>query len=119
MMRAVLGSVLALLGVVFWQRPGMSGHAWPSAIPAFTREPPTFSLEMKNGTSVVSVVSDDSPDTLLGSAMAAYRAAGWTEAPVGTRDARLFVKGEAVAAIQAQRLPAGTCLTVIQRPRGL
>ena len=119
MMRAVLGSVLALLGVVFWQRPGASGHAWPSAIPAFSRVPPTFSLEMKNGTSVVSIVSNDSPDALLASALAAYRAAGWKEAPVGTRDTRLFVKGEAVAAIQAQRLLAGTCLTVIQRPRGL
>ena len=119
MMRVVLGSVLVLLGVVFWQRPGAGNHAWPSAMPAFSRAQPTFSLEMKNGTSIVSIVSDESSEALLDSAMAAYRAAGWTESPVGTRDARLFVKGEAVAAIQAQRLPTGTCLTVIQRPRGL
>ena len=119
MMRAVLGSVLALLGVVFWQRPGNAPHRWPAAIPAFAREPPTFSLEMKNGTSVVSVVSNDSPDALLGSAMAAYRAAGWAEAPVGTRDARLFVKGEAVAALTVRPLSEGSCLTAIQRPRGL
>ena len=119
MMRAVLGSVLALLGVVFWQRPGGSGHAWPSAIPAFSRVPPTFSLEMKNGTSVVSIVSNDSPDALLASAQATYRTAGWTEAPVGTRDTRLFVKGEAVAALTVRPLSDGSCLTVIQRPRGL
>ena len=119
MMRAVLGSVLALLGVVFWQRPGASGHAWPSAIPAFSRVPPTFSLEMKNGTSVVSIVSDESPDALLDSVLAAYRGAGWTEAPVGTRDMRLLVKGEAAAALTVRPLSDGSCLTVIQRPRGL
>ena len=89
MMRAVLGSVLALLGVVFWQRPGGSVHAWPSAIPAFSRVPPTFSLEMKNGTSVVSIVSNDSPDDLLASALAAYRSAGWKKRP-SARETHVF-----------------------------
>ena len=119
MNKLILASLLACLGTVFWQRPGNAPHRWPAAIPAFARAQPTFSLEMKNGTSVVSIVSDESPESLLDSALAAYRAAGWTESPVGTRDTRLFVKGEAVAAILTQRLPAGTCLTAIQRPRGL
>ena len=119
MMRMAMLATCALMGAVFWQRPGGAPHRWPSAIPAFSRVPPTFSLEMKNGTSVVSIVSNDSPDALLASALAAYRAAGWMEAPVGTRDMRLFVKGEAVAALTVRPLSDGSCLTAIQRPRGL
>ena len=119
MTKAILAGLLACLGVVFWQRPGNAPHRWPPAIPAFSSAPPTFSLEMKNGTSVVSIVSNDSPDALLSSALAAYRTAGWKEAPVGTRDTRLFVKGEAVAALTVRPLSDGSCLTVIQRPRGL
>jgi len=108
-----------LLGVVFWQRPGSASHAWPSAIPVFAQSAPTFSVEMKNGTSVVSVTSQDSPEALLETAAAAYRAKGWAEAPIRTSDMRLFLKGEAVAAIQVQAISSGSCLTAIQRPRGI
>ena len=119
MMRVALLAACACLGAVFWQRPGNAPHRWPSAIPAFSSAPPTFSVEMKNGTSVVTVISSEAPESLLDSALAAYRAAGWTEAPIGTRAMRLFVKGEAVAALTVRPLSDGSCLTAIQRPRGL
>ena len=119
MMRMAMLATCALMGAVFWQRPGGAPHRWPSAIPAFSSAPPTFALETKGGGAVVTVISSDAPDILLDKALAAYRAAGWTEAPVGTRDMRLFVKGEAVAALTVRPLSDGSCLTVIQRPRGL
>ncbi len=119
MIRLTVLCAISFMASVFWQRPGGAPHRWPSAIPAFSSAPPTFALETKGGSAVVTVISSEAPDTLLDRAIAAYRAAGWTEAPIGTRDMRLFVKGEAVAALTVRPLSDGSCLTVIQRPRGL
>lgn len=115
---AVLAAA-AIFGIVFWQRPGNAPYAWPNAIPAFLQTTPAFSLEMKNGTSVVSVSTPGEPIAALEVAAAAYRAEGWKELPVKTSDMRLFSKGEAIAAILARAVYSGTCLTAIQRQHGL
>ena len=109
----------AIFGTVFWQRPAESQYLGPSSMPGFGEVAPKFSMEAKNGSSVVSFTSHDSPSALLDGACAAYRSAGWKELPVRTADMRLFAKGESVAAVLVQTTLQGTCVTAIQRPRGL
>ena len=112
-------AVAAIFGTIFWQRPAESRHSWPSSMPGFGQVAPKFSMEAKSGSSVVSFTSNDSPSALLDGACAAYRSAGWKELPVRTTDMRLFAKGESVAAVLVQTTRQGTCVTAIQRPRGL
>ena len=109
----------AAFGTIFWQRPAAGRHEWPSSIPGFGNAAPKFSMEAQSGSSVVSFISNASPMELLADACAAYRSEGWKELPVRAMDMRLFAKGESVAAVLVQATPQGTCVTAIQRPRGL
>ena len=58
-------------------------------------------------------------DEALERVRAAFVGAGWSMAPIRTRDMLVFARGDAVAAVLAEEVAAGTRLTAIQRKSGL
>ena len=115
----ILGS--ALFGAWFWQRPASGGGSagWPETMPVFAAGIPESAYTLKSGCSFVCTVVPGGRDEALARARAAFAEAGWSAVPIRTRDMLVFTRGDAVAAILAEEIDAGTRLTAIQRPKGL
>ena len=111
----------ALFGAWFWQRTVPSGRLadWPETMPAFASGSPDSAYATKGGGSFVCTVVPGGRDEALARARAAFAEAGWSAVPIRTRDMLVFTRGDAVAAILAEEIAAGTRLTAIQRPKGL
>ena len=114
-----LGS--ALFGAWFWQRPTSGGNSagWPSSMPVFASGSPASAYELKSGGTFVCTTVPGGRDEALARVRAAFAEAGWGAVPVRTRDMLMFTRGDAVAAVVAEEVAAGTRLTAIQRPKGL
>ena len=109
-----------LFGVWFWRRPAPTGHtAWPEAMPVFAPGTPTCAYTLKNGSSFVCTTILGGRDEALARVRAAFAESGWSLAPIHTRDMLVFMRGDAVAAVLAEEVAAGTRLTALQRPKGL
>lgn len=111
----------ALFGAWFWQRPASGGNSagWPASMPTFASGSPSSAYELKSGSSFVCTTVPGGRDEALARVRAAFAEAGWSVVPVRTRDMLMFTRGDAVAAVLAEAVAAGTRLTAIQRPRGL
>ena len=111
----------AVIGTWFWQRPVSSGRlaAWPASMPAFASGMPDSAYATKGGGTFVCTTVQGGRDEALARARAAFVEAGWSVAPVRTRDMLMFVRGDLVAAVLAEEVAAGTRMTAIQRKSGL
>ena len=111
----------AVIGTWFWQRPVTSGRlaAWPESMPAFANGMPDSAYATKGGGTFVCTTVQGGRDEALARARAAFAEAGWSVAPIRTRDMLIFVRGDMVAAVLAEEVAAGTRLTAIQRRNGL
>ena len=111
----------AVIGTWFWQRPVSSGRlsVWPESMPAFANGVPDSAYATNGGGTFVCTTVPGGRDEALERVRAAFVGAGWSMAPIRTRDMLVFARGDAVAAVLAEEVAAGTRLTAIQRKSGL
>ena len=111
----------ALFGAWSWQRPACGGNTagWPASMPVFANGVPAGAYELKSGVSFVCATVPGGREEALARVRAAFAEAGWGMLPVRARCMMMFSRGDAVAAVLAEEVAAGTRLTAIQRPKGL
>ena len=120
-MKVAIMLLSAVFGAWFWQRPASSGRlaAWPESMPAFANGVPDSAYATNGGGTFVCTTVQGGRDEALVRARAVFVEAGWSVAPVRTRDMLVFVRGDLVSAVLAEEVAAGTRLTAIQRKSGL
>jgi len=100
-----------------WGQSPKSVPNWPDSMPIFGEiGEEGMATVRRDGNSVFACFLDPAPPAnVLDRATAAYTAAGWEVAPIGTCDMVLLTRGEAVAAVLAEAIDLGTRVTAVQR----